>query len=149
MKMVCIRCGAEIQNANSRTRFCQACRPEHDLEMQRICVDRRREREKQPKINRCVRCGRPRGDQRTYCVTCAVLHEQEEQRMKTRAMPERDKQLYEMVHPEPKPREVHFSAQFTGNEIDKLAKKYHTSYGKMRAWMDCHNRLPKEGEQMF
>lgn len=48
-----------------------------------------------------------------------------------------------------KRKERTFGAQYTLDELARLANQYKTSYGKLRAWVDCHNRLPEAGEQIF
>ena len=148
MKMTCVRCEKTF-DATYAAKYCPFCAEDHKKERYRIRVDKKREKEGKAKLNRCVRCGNPRGEGKYYCQTCAELHEAEERRKLNRSMPQRDKDILDLLRPLPSQRPEHFSAAFTGDEIDRLAKHFHTSYGKMRAWMDCHNRLPKEGERMF
>ncbi len=46
-------------------------------------------------------------------------------------------------------KELRYSMRYTFDELIRLANQYGTSYGKFYAWINSHNRLPEEGEELF
>lgn len=149
----CVRCDAEIKVPGNGTarRFCQECAGKNRREGQLIARDKRRVRDGLPCPARCVRCGNEREKGRYYCPACERAVEIEKAKRPRRRLSQEDMELLELTVPGrfSQPQEPHWSARFSGSEIDRIAKENHTSYGKMRAWLDFHKRMPYKGEQLF
>jgi hypothetical protein len=110
----------------------------------------------------CRMCGREfvaRDRRKKYCLDCAarrkVLADAAYDRGKTlEQMIEEEKKKMEQAQTPPQQivtgiqRKAWFSARYTIVQLDKLAKKYHTSYGKLVAWIDSRDRLPEAGEEV-
>ena len=150
----CVRCDKEMNVPGTHgtvRRYCQECADKNRREGYLIATDKRRVRDGLPWLDRCVRCGNEREKGRYYCPACERAVEIEKAKRPRRRLSQEDMELLELSVPGrySQTQEPHWSARFSGSEIDRIAKENHTSYGKMRAWLDYHKRLPYKGEQLF